>query len=444
MRKRSSKSFLLFLKLCHNYEANFVKIVPTIHLVFIHIHNGGVFLTEEEKQSRKWYTRLFFFLLKCLAALVALGIVVYLAIAGFNTYKEYKKNEEFNEQALFDPFQSMDALETYLRESDEVIYDMPVDEALDLGIDPLSFDTSGNGLSDEDALDYGADPSKFSTADDGISDMVKVLEGYDPAEKIEFNEELELSFEEYNVTLKTDNLNHKYFSYIESYDMPKAVNNFESVIDPFQIKDYEGQVEVEIPEEKMDDSLEAYQFNFDTLEMEKIKNQSFTNNVVSFSIDNPYPIFFLNDENKKVMDDFGTYYYFRVSVPFIERIAGFNHKVVIFKKTLFSSSISHREIIEDDVLGIADYEFYTMKAFFTFLLERIFMMLDALFDHDVNKDSFLSKGGIIDYGKVEGTLKDAKLIAMPWLDENLREYFVENDDERDIEEEENLPPLEHV
>lgn len=396
-----------------------------------------VCLPKSKKKKRKWYVRLALFLVKAVAVLAVLAILGYALIAGVNTYQQYKKNKAFHEEVLYDPLQSLESIEESLKESDETLYDRPMKEIYGLGVDPMSFDTSGNGLSDEDALTYGADPSKFSTADDGISDMVKILEGYDPKEKIDFDEELQLSFEDFGVTLVTNDLNAKYFAFIESYDMPKVVNNFESIIQPFQVKDYEGKIQVEIPQDKMDRSITAYQFNFDTLEMKKIKKQQTDGNVFSFQLDNAYPVFFLNKASQQTIKDFGTHYFFRVSMPLIEDLLGFNHKVFVFKKTLFPSFTSHEEVFTDDEFGIAEYSYQTMNAFFAFLMDKMYFVLDFVFDHDLNKDSLFAKGGLIDYGKIRGTERDAQLRVMPWLDENLRASLEdENNETGDNEEEE--------
>src|SRR5699024_5143780 len=94
-------------------------------------------------------------------------------------------------------------------------------------LDALPMDAS---LSDE-GVEKGLDPKKFSTADDGISDYVKIEEGLDPKEEIDPKdiEEFTIEDEDLGTTLKTDDLNAKYFSTVENYEQDELDEIYQPV-----------------------------------------------------------------------------------------------------------------------------------------------------------------------------------------------------------------------
>lgn len=401
-----------------------------------------------------------------LVIIVGIGIG---GILGYSKYKEVKKQNEFydevvinpvmndsqeeafkkalgiiednlekGEKAEFDPLQSKYVQEAILRDSEAEIYGIPAGEALDLGIDVFREDTSGNGLLDAEAISLGLDPTVYSSARDGISDMVKLMEGYDPTEKVKIKKEFNVEFEEYGLRLKTKNLNDKYFTYVQSYEMEKVNNMYDSVIAPFQIKEYQGNIELDIPENVTENDLVAYQFDYDNLELIKVKKQKYKekDNILEMTIANGYPIFIIGAEGEKNIDETfikenekGTFHYFRVSIPYIENIVGFNHKVFLFQESSFLSFNSDNEIIVDDNYGIADFTTQKIGKVSVKILTGIFELLGDIYENDATSNSVLGKGGIVDYGTSEGTYIKAKYRVMPWLDEELRKAFEKEQEE---------------
>src|SRR5699024_12293710 len=128
--------------------------------------------------------------------------------------------------------------------------EMTVEEKLELGLSPYKTDTSGNGLSDDEAVEKGLDPKKLSTADDGISDYVKIEEGLDPKEEIDPKdiEELTIDDEDIDTTLKTDDLNAKYFSAVENYEQDKLDEIYQPVRYQIRVHNYDGKVIVDMPD----------------------------------------------------------------------------------------------------------------------------------------------------------------------------------------------------
>src|SRR5699024_9960080 len=146
--------------------------------------------------------------------------LVIAGIWGYQKYKHHQVNKELEQLPAYD--ESLSYKYILSDHLDEKIGDnkMTVQEKLDEGLDPFQLDSSGNGLSDYDAIHkYNTDTTKFSTADDGISDYVKIEEGLDPTKKVNPDDidTFEISKEEMDATLTTNDLNAKYFTEIEDY-----------------------------------------------------------------------------------------------------------------------------------------------------------------------------------------------------------------------------------
>jgi len=404
----------------------------------------------DSKKKKPFIIRVFLFLLKAVLVIAILIGILFGSIAGYNFYQNRKLAKEIEKNIVIDPLYSKESIYEQAREDGEGRYGKTIDELLEMGVDPSKLDTDGDGLTDYDEIHiYETDPSKFSTAGDGVSDMVKVLEGLDPHEKIKNNTDFQIDYSEYDLTLQTADLNDKYFSYVEPYEVSKVNDVYNFINEPIQIKNYQGRVRIDYPDNNSHkDDLKVYQFNFDTLNMEEVKKQdnNINDNYVEFDLINDYPVYLMQDgmeidENQD--DEVGTFYYFRISIPFLENLVGFNHKVFIFKQNLLTSKNYTNKILVDDTYGIADYSYQAIGRLQTFMIDKAFEQLDSIFVREVNDDTFLQKGGIVDYGKVEGTLSLAKSKVMPWLftEDKTKDVDIVEEVNLDDNEDKGLEPL---
>jgi len=353
-----------------------------------------------------------------------------LAIGGIWGYQKYKHHQEskFLQQL---PHDDLLAKNLILEEHGDVkIGDnkMTVKEKLDANLNPYVEDTSGNGISDWDAIHtYDLDPTKFSTADDGISDFAKIEEDLDPTKPIDPKEidDFVIDDEKLKLSLHTNDLNAKYHSTMEAYEQDELETLFEPAREPVRIKNYEGEVQLDLPKKSENPKdLKAYYFNLETEELEKIKKQRIEDDLIYVTIDQSFPIYIIDPD---VLETMNEYYYFRISLFDLGRsILGYDHNIILYKRGLFTDKEFVDETMEDVDYGIIQFSHATISKVHAFLLDRLFQLLDLIFtpfdEHDIN----IMAKAFFDYGKFEGTPELAKRYTMPWLYEH-EEIETEND-----------------
>ena len=185
---------------------------------------------------------LYFVIIIFIILLIGAGV-----IWGYQKYKHHQLAKELEALPMDDSLSYENMFQDHM---DEKLGEnkMTVEEKLDRGLNPYETDTSGNGLSDDEAVEKGLDPKKFSTADDGISDYVKIEEGLDPKEEIDPKdiEEFTIEDEDLGTTLKTDDLNAKYFSTVENYEQDELDEIYQPVRDPIRVHNYDGKMIVDM------------------------------------------------------------------------------------------------------------------------------------------------------------------------------------------------------
>src|SRR5699024_2765752 len=194
-----------------------------------------------------------------------------------------------------------------------------------------------------------------------------------------------------------NNLNAKYHTSIEPYNHPELDELFQPVRQPVQLKDFNGEVEFTIPENiENKDRLQAYAFNFETQQVEKINEQRMTDNALFVTVDSPEPIYVIHDE---VMDHLGTYYFFRLSgFNFTREALGFDHKVWLFRVGgLFTDEVFEDEVIEDVDYGVIEISHATVSRLFAWTLDKIYAALDLFVRHpDVPREATIADA-LFDY-----------------------------------------------
>ena len=363
---------------------------------------------------------LYFVIIIFIIILIGAGI-----IWGYQKYKHHQLAKELDalpmDESLSDESVFQDSMDEKLGDNE-----MTVEEKLELGLSPYKTDTSGNGLSDDEAVEKGLDPKKFSTADDGISDYVKIEEGLDPKEEIDPKdiEEFTIEDEDLGTTLKTDDLNAKYFSTVENYEQDELDEIYQPVRDPIRVHNYDGEMVVDMPDGE-DKDISAYYFNLEEGEMEKVKKQKWINNAMELNIDKNDPIYFFDDD---LLDDIGDYYYFRIS-PYIFG-PGYDHKLFIFKQGLFTDDLFEEEKIDNDDYGVVEISKAEISYIYSLFLDGLFKLLDTIFQPLDGMDENIYTNIWLDYGKIEGTPDSVQYHVMPWLYEDNSE-----EDENELETE---------
>lgn len=371
---------------------------------------------------------LYLFIIVFIIILIGAGI-----IWGYQKYKHHQLAKELEELPMDE---SLSYEKAFQNEMDEKLgdNDMTVEEKLDRGLHPYQTDTSGNGLTDDEAVERGLDPTKFSTADDGISDYVKIEEGMDPKEKVNSKDidDFTIEDEDLNVTLKTNDLNAKYLSSIESYEQEELDNIYQPVRDPIRVHNYEGEMLVDMPDGK-DKDVSAYYYNFEKNKMEKVKKQKWRDDNMIISIHKDYPVYFFNEEKMK---EYGDYYYFRIS-PYIFG-PGYDHKVFIFKQGFLTDELFENGKIEDDEYGVVEISKAKISFAYAKFLDALFSVLDSVFQPLDDMDSNIYSRIWLDYGKIEGTPESVQYYVMPWLyednssDDEEIELETENEDSKKV------------
>lgn len=354
---------------------------------------------------------------------------ILLVVGGIWGYQKYKHHQQAKlleelpkDETLTFEHMLADHLDTKI--SDDK---MTVEEKLEAGLNPYVPDTSNNGISDWDAIHkYQTDPKKFSTADDGISDYAKIQEGLDPTKPLDPKtiDEFTIENEELDIALHTNDLNAKYHTHIEPFHHSELDELYKPVREPVQIKDYNGEVEISIPENINKDEVNAYQFNFEKEKFEKIKKQRATDNAIFVPVDSHYPVYIIEEDTFKELN---TYYYFRISgFDFTRELLGFDHKFFLFRVGFFTDELFEDEVIEDADYGIIELSHAEVSRFYAFFLDKMYAALDLIFKPEGYEEATKFARAIIDYGKVEGTPEFAKRYAMPWLYEH-EEIETENE-----------------
>src|SRR5699024_229434 len=143
---------------------------------------------------------------------------------------------------------------------------------------------------------------------------VKIEEGLDPKEEIDPKdiEEFTIEDEDLGTTLKTDDLNAKYFSTVENYEQDELDEIYQPVRDPIRVHNYDGKMIVDMPDGE-DKDISAYACNLEYGEREKVEKKKCIDNAMELNIDKSDPVYFFEDD---LLDDIGGYYYFRIS-PYI-------------------------------------------------------------------------------------------------------------------------------
>lgn len=364
---------------------------------------------------------LYFAIIIFIILLIGAGI-----IWGYQKYKHHQLAKELEALPMDDSLSYENMFQDHM---DEKLGEnkMTVEEKLDRGLNPYQTDTSGNGLSDEEAVERGLDPKKFSTADDGISDYVKIEEGLDPKEEIDSKdiETFTIEDEDLGTTLKTNDLNAKYFSTVENYEQDELDEIYQPVRDPIRVHHYDGEMIVDMPDGE-DKDISAYYFNLEKGEMEKVKKQKWINNAMELNIDKNDPIYFFDDD---ILDKLGDYYYFRIS-PYIFG-PGYDHKVFLFKRGLFTDDLFEDEKIDDPDYGVIEISKAEIGYLYSLFLDALYRTLDTIFQPLGEADDNIYTRIWLDYGKVEGTEEYVQREVMPWLYED-EEIETENENSKKV------------
>ncbi|OAK67761.1 hypothetical protein [Lederbergia galactosidilytica] len=347
---------------------------------------------------------------------VASSLLIVGGIWGYQKYKDYKL-EKYLKALPEDPTISTDM--TVKLHGDEKIggQKMTIQEKVDAGLNPYVADTSGNGISDWDALHtYHTDPKKFSTTDDGISDLAKIKEGLDPTKPLDKDaiEEFSIEDEKLDVAIHTNDLNAKYHSFIESYQQDELEAIYEPVREPVQFFNYTGEVELKLPEKvKNKKKLKAFYFDFDKEDFVEIKKQRVEDDAIFATINDSFPVFILDPNTYEKIEK---YYYFRVSgFQFSRAVAGFDHKVFIFKRAWRDSDNFVEDKYEDEEYGITELSIGTIGPISAAFLDGVYALLDKIFAPLDGTDGTLLARALLDYGTVMGTPDYVKKYSMPWI-----------------------------
>ncbi|MBO0993634.1 hypothetical protein [Bacillus sp. SD088] len=294
---------------------------------------------------------------------------------------------------------------------------MTIQEKVDAGLNPYVDDTSGNGISDWDAIHtYHTDPKKFSSADDGISDLAKIKEGLDPTEPLDKNtiDEFSIEDEALDVTIHTNDLNAKYHSFIEPYQQDELDAIYEPVREPVQFFNYNGEVELKLPQDvKNQKELKAFYFDFNKEDFVEIKKQRVEDDAIFATINDSSPVYILNPDTYERIEK---YYYFRVSgFQFSRAVAGFDHKVFIFKRAWRDSDDFVEDKYEDEEYGITELSIGKIGPISAAFLDGVYALLDKIFQPlDETDNNWLARA-LLDYGTVMGTPDYVKKYSMPWI-----------------------------
>lgn len=347
---------------------------------------------------------------------VASSLLIVGGIWGYQKYKDYQL-EKYLKALPEDPTISTDL--TVKLHGDEKIgkQKMTIKEKVDAGLNPYVADTSGNGISDWDAIHtYHTDPKKFSTADDGISDLAKIKEGLDPTKPLDKDtiDEFSIEDEKLDVAIHTNDLNAKYHSFIESYQQDELDAIYEPVREPVQFFNYTGEVELKLPEGvKNKKKLKAFYFDFDKEDFVEIKKQRVEDNAIFATINDSFPVYILDPDTYERIEK---YYYFRVSgFQFSRAVAGFDHKVFIFKRAWRDSDDFVEDKYEDEEYGITELSIGTIGPISAAFLDGVYTLLDKVFAPLDGTDGDWLARALLDYGTVMGTPDYVKKYSMPWI-----------------------------
>src|SRR5690625_6239406 len=101
-----------------------------------------------------------------------------------------------------------------------------------------------------------------------------------------------------------------------------------TVRESVRIKNYEGEEQIDLPKklENLKDQ-EAYYFNLETEELEKIKKQRLEDDSIYVTIDQSFPIYIIDPD---ILETINEYYYFRISLFELGRsIVGYDHNIIL-------------------------------------------------------------------------------------------------------------------
>ncbi|MBS4209988.1 hypothetical protein [Bacillus sp. FJAT-50079] len=354
------------------------------------------------------------FILISLTILISSSLLIVAGIWGYHQYKDYKLGKYLKALPIDSAISTQTMVELH---GDKTIGNMSIKEKVKAGLNPYRTDTSGNGISDWDAIHtYHLDPKKYSTSDDGISDLAKIKEGLDPNEKIDKKTINEFSIEnhELDVALHTTDLNAKYHTFIETYEHPTLDEIYQPVRQPVQFLNYSGEVELALPEEiENQDQLKAFYFDFTKEDFVEIKQQHIKEDAIIATINDSYPVYILNPDTYERIEK---YYYFRVSgFQFSRAILGFDHKVFIFKRSWRDSDQFVEDKYEDEEYGITELSIGKIGVISAAFLDKVFALLDKIFQPLEQTDGELLARALLDYGTVMGTPEYVKKYSMPWI-----------------------------
>ena len=213
-------------------------------------------------------------------------LIVILLFVGFRTYKwvsslikEKKLNEEL---AKATRTLSPDCLPKISDEDLNIDLNdegMSVKQKIDLGLNPLTKDTDGDGLTDVEELNtYHSDPKKYSTSGDLLSDAYKIKYNYEINKKYDIVPETSVNVENMKLIVKkAEDIEAVY----EEFD-GTIPSNFYPVIKPFRIHSFTGSVTLKIDNPK---DYVVYSYNILSKEKTKLKS-TIKNDIITFDVPN--------------------------------------------------------------------------------------------------------------------------------------------------------------
>ena len=209
-------------------------------------------------------------------------------------------------------------------------------EKIDLGLDIMSEDTDGDGLTDYDEVHkYNSDPTKFSTAGDLVSDYYKVNHQLNVQEKSQIVPDIKVSNERITLTPKKA---EDVLAYYKEYD-GAIPSGYTLGMKPFRIYSFQGEASIQIEHPEY---YKVYSYNTVDDNVTKLKSKK-DKDTITFTIKDNNPILISFDEKvlKKlnenvqssvVLQDFGNPVnseYIIVAVPFFNVF--FKVPVLIFQ-----------------------------------------------------------------------------------------------------------------
>lgn len=230
----------------------------------------------------------------CFFSFLIVILVIFGIIKLLGWYKQYSYNKFVEETLLVDTIGDIKLTEEEAKE-DWNNDGISNERAEELGLNIVSFDSDGDGLSDADEINiYKSDPLKYSTMDDIYSDGDKVTLGYDLTKRYE-------TF----AILKTANPSLM-VEIDDAHDMKFYYKDYKGLIpdgyylgfQPFRLYSFEGEVDLTL------ENPENYKvISYDALKEKvvNIKSRVENNNLVfTVSDDNPILIVYKDSVLKKM------------------------------------------------------------------------------------------------------------------------------------------------